>query len=365
VRTPRFLAGFGVAFLTVLAAFLLRVFWWPVLGSDSPFLFFFSALVLAAWYGGLWPGVVATLFGGLCVSVLPFLPIEIGGRLNSSHAMQYLIFIATGILSSFLMEKLHMAVERSTRAERELETRVRERTAELVEANLKMHHLSGELLNVQENERLRISKELHDELGQALTLIKLKVGLIDGRLSESQQPCKKFCVEAAAHVDQAIENMRRLSRDLSPVSVETLGISLALRRMTEELALAGHIRVTTDISRIDNLLPLRSAILLYRIVQEGLNNIVKHSGATAASVSVRNSDEWIHVELKDNGSGFDLDGQGPEKRPATGGLGLAIMTERVRVLGGTLAIESRKEVGTMIYFNIPIQPEEEARLASF
>jgi signal transduction histidine kinase len=206
---------------------------------------------------------------------------------------------------------------------------------------------------------LRVSKELHDDLGQALTLIKMKVGLIDANLTESTQLIKQYCEDASAHVDQAIENMRRLSRDLSPVMVETLGITIALHRLADEFNSAGGVEIKAEIAPMDDLLPLHASILLYRILQEGLNNIVKHSGASAAGIAIKHDDGVIHFELKDNGKGFDYDEQSQAKISISGGLGLAIMMERVRTLGGSLAVESRKGAGTRLYFHLPVPGKTE------
>jgi signal transduction histidine kinase len=355
---------FGVAILLVAAALALRVIWSPVLRNDSPFLFFFAALALASWYGGLLPGILATVLGACSVASLNFLPVSSAGIVDISHLLQYAVFVATGVLISFLMEKFRVAVDLSARVEQELEKKVQERTAELVQANATLRRLSSELLNAQEAERLRVSKELHDDLGQALTLIKLKVGLIDANVTESAQLIKQYCEDASAHVDQAIENMRRLSRDLSPVMVETLGLTIALRRLADEFNSASGIEIKAEIASIDDLLPLHSSILLYRILQEGLNNIAKHSGASAAGIAIKQEDGWIHFELKDNGGGFDLDEQSLAKNAISGGLGLAIMVERVRTLGGSLAVESRKGAGTKLYFSLPVQGEAETEWQS-
>jgi signal transduction histidine kinase len=356
--------SFGAAILLVAAALALRVFWWPVLQNDSPFLFFFAALALASWYGGLLPGILATVLGAGSVAFLNLLPVNWASAVNASHLLQYCIFIATGVLISFLMKKLHVAVDHSARAERELEKKVQERTAELVQANATLQRLSSELLNAQEEERLRVSKELHDDLGQALTLIKLKVGLIDANLTESAQLIKKYCEDASAHVDQAIENMRRLSRDLSPVMVETLGITIALRRLADEFNSAGGVEIKADIAPMDDLLPLHASILLYRILQEGLNNVVKHSGASAAGIAIKHDDGVIHFELKDNGKGFDFDEQSQAKISISSGLGLAIMMERVRTLGGSLTVQSRAGAGTKLYFSLPAQGKTETEWQS-
>jgi hypothetical protein len=481
VRIPSRFLIYSVAVLSVAAAIVLRIVWWPILKTDSPFLFFFAAMSLASWYGGLRAGLLATMLGAFSVAFLNLLPLTQDGAMDTSHVLQYGLFLATGTLISLLMGKLHLAIDRSVQAERELERKVIERTAELSEANraltveknkllgildqmpegvyivtpeyeviytnpalerefgkpmgqkcfqylcdsnaavcswcrnpqvfggasfmtewvspknskvydcfeapiqvqdgvigkLKILHdiskmrnaekellsrhqqiqiLSSELLNAQEKERRRISRELHDELGQILTLVKLKIGFIDASLKDGQEEIRKHCSDTAAHIDHAIENMRRLSRDLSPVTVEALGITTALRRLAEECSAASGIRFTADIVPIDDNLTVHSSILLYRIIQECLNNIVKHSGARNASIAIKKDAAAIQIELKDDGRGFD-----PAKQYAQGsdgsGLGLTIMTERVRTLGGALAIESREGAGTRLHFSLPLRQE--------
>jgi signal transduction histidine kinase len=355
---PRILT-YGVAILAVLGGAAIRVIWRPLFETDTPFLVFFSALALASWYGGMGPGIVATLLGALSVAFLGLLSVERAGSPDYLHILHYVVFIATGSLISFLMEQLHTALDRSARAEHELELRVQERTEQLMDANHSLHELSGELLNAQETERLRISKELHDELGQTLTLVKLKIGLVDANLGEDRQTAKAYCRDATTHVDQAIENMRRLSRDLSPVMVDALGITVALRRLADDFNAAGQIQIKPDITPIDHVLPLGSAILLYRIVQEALNNIVKHSGAKAAEIRINQRNGLVYVEMRDNGKGLN-----PNKKagpPGSGGLGLAIMTERVRTLGGLLKIESGEGAGTRLQFTVPVKQGEGIR----
>jgi signal transduction histidine kinase len=474
---------YGAAILAFLTALALRIIGWPILGNDAPFLFFLSALALASWYGGFVPGILATLLGAIAAAYLFLPPVTPEGTVEFSHLLHISVYIATGVFVSFLMKQLHSAIERSTQAERELENRVQERTAQLAEANRELqveknkftdilgqmreavyivnpqyeieyanpamerafgqvsgqkcyqylngpeasicswcknpevfegksffqewtsprnnriydcfetsiviqngiqcklkifhditglkkaeaelisnHHqiqrLSSELLTAQETERMRISRELHDDLGQSLTLIKLKIGLLDMHLAESQHSLRALCNDTSAHVDLAIENMRRLSRDLSPVTVEALGITIALRRLAEDFGNTGKIQITADIDDIDNLLSLQYDVLLYRILQEGLNNIIKHSGAGAASLSLKKKDGEIHFDLNDNGKGFDFEKDYWGEKAQTGCLGLTTMRERVRTLGGALTIQRGKDAGTKLHFVIPIRNRE-------
>jgi signal transduction histidine kinase len=237
-------------------------------------------------------------------------------------------------------------------------TGLKKAESELKAKHEQIQQLSSELLTAQESERLRISRELHDELGQSLTLIKLKIGLVKMDLPESPQSLKNMCDDASKHVDQAIENMRRLSRDLSPVTIETLGVTRALRRLTEDFGKTGKIQITAEIDDIDDLLPMQSSILLYRILQEGLNNIVKHSGAGTVNVMLKKTDKRIQFNLQDDGRGVDFGSDDREANAEKGGLGLTIMSERVRTLGGALLIQRLNDAGTRIGFAIPIRDGE-------
>jgi signal transduction histidine kinase len=224
----------------------------------------------------------------------------------------------------------------------------------LRESKKQLQRLSSELLTAQEAERLRISRELHDELGQTLTLVKLRIGLIEMNLPESQRQLLEHCEGASSHIDQAIENMRRLSHDLCPATLEELGITAALRRLASESEKASRINITADIGNIDHLLPQHSSILLYRVIQETLNNILKHSEATEVTVRAEKRDEWIAFQIQDNGKGMNAEQTESGKDAARRGLGLAIMKERVRTLGGSLKITSRKGMGTRLHFTVPI-----------
>ena len=224
----------------------------------------------------------------------------------------------------------------------------------LRESENELRHLSSQLLTAQEAERRRISRELHDELGQALTLLKLRMGLIGNKLRKDQEKLRVQCDQTLSYLDEVIENVRRLSRDLSPSILEDLGLAAALRRLVREFAEASDIRISMEMEDIDRLFKPTSSIGIYRIIQEALTNIGKHSGAKNASVVVKRQDGRVLFQVKD-------DGKGMESEPAKGreicehGLGLATMRERVRMLRGTLDLFSQKGKGTCICFSVPVE----------
>lgn len=228
----------------------------------------------------------------------------------------------------------------------------------LRESEKNLRYLASQLLTTQERERKRISRELHDELGQSLLVLKLQLRTLDQKLAPGQEAVKKDCDHILAHLDQVIENVRRLSRDLSPSILEDLGLSAALRRLIRDFAKHYEIKehlVTMD--EIDDVFAPGDKINLYRIFQESLTNIGKYAQATRLTISIKRHPDRVSFRVEDNGRGFnlaqvlggDIDGRG---------LGLAAMEERVRMLGGVLDIRSREGKGTKICFEVPIAREE-------
>jgi two-component system sensor histidine kinase UhpB len=223
----------------------------------------------------------------------------------------------------------------------------------LKESEKELRRLSSELLSAQEAERMRISKELHDELGQALTLVKMRLGLVEMGLADDQEELREHCASASSHVDQVIEGARRLSRDLCPALLEDLGVTAALKRLVSDSAKASGVGILADMDNIDHLCSPHSAILLYRVVQEMLTNVMKHSKATEVNISARRREGQVVFEIQDNGIGMDLEEVESGRKTGGRGMGLAIMRERVRSLGGSLEIWSRRGMGTGLKFSLP------------
>jgi PAS domain S-box-containing protein len=269
------------------------------------------------------------------------------------------------------------AEEALHQAQAVLEERVEERTRELAQVILKLrreveerraaqeaqrhseeqlHILTSKFMTSQEVERRRISRELHDELGQALMLLKFKLNALADKPPKSRPALRKQYDSLLIDLDAMIENLRRLSRDLSPTILEELGLSSALRFLLEEVSKYATIEnFTLDMAEIDDLFPHPTQINIYRIFQESLTNIVRHSQARQVSVAIRNYDGYVSFNIADDGRGFDVQ-QALAREPSQRGLGLAAMEERVRIAGGSLDIRSQIGAGTSISFTIPVRP---------
>lgn len=214
-----------------------------------------------------------------------------------------------------------------------------------------LQSLSARILTAQEEERGRLSRELHDELGQALATLKLRIGFIEKR--EDREELKAECKNVLEYLDEVMENTRRLSRGLSPSILEHFGLSAALKRLISDFVEDHGIDLSLDMNdQLGKLLSKRAQIIVYRVFQEALNNVGKHAGATSLLVRIDMNGDGVHFLLEDNGTGFDMNPK-TTRNLCESGLGLVIMQERVRMLGGTLSLWSEKGKGARVSFDIP------------
>lgn len=250
------------------------------------------------------------------------------------------------------------AEEALRQARDELEQRVKDRTAELERANqaLKqseenLRFLTSQTLTTQEKERKRISYELHDGLGQSLTVLKLHLRTIQKMMSPSGPESDEF-ESALKYLNSIVENVRRLSRALSPLILEDLGLPAALMNLFEETCKLEGIYCSFEMDDIDTLLSKEAQIIIYRISQEILNNATKHAQASHIELGIQRLDNRVQLSIIDNGIGFEVD-QTLATRLKDRGMGLAYMEEQVRILGATLSICSKKGEGTTVKITSP------------
>jgi PAS domain S-box-containing protein len=223
----------------------------------------------------------------------------------------------------------------------------------LRESGKRLQFLSSNLLTAQERERRRISIELHDELGQALAVLKLQLRSIETRLRKDQKGLRGDFEHVLRYIDQIIENVRRLSRDMSPSILEDLGLSAALRWVIDDVSRHHGVETSVEMDDIKHLFSQEAQIIIYRVFQEALANAGKHAYATNVSVAIEKTDGIVSFMLEDNGKGFDVEYVRAQASTEKG-LGLAAMDERVRMLGGSLNIWSKKGTGTKITFTVPV-----------
>lgn len=214
------------------------------------------------------------------------------------------------------------------------------RIAQLKKARRAQEAFSEQLISAQEQERQRIAAELHDSLGQHLLIIKNSALL--GLHSANG---KEQLGDISETASQAIDEVREISYNLRPYQLDDLGLTRAIEAILKKVADAAEVKFFSEIDAIDGIFSSEAEINLYRIVQESLNNIVKHACASSARIQIKRNGRHVEITIQDNGCGFD-----PEKTARTerGGFGLKGISERARMLGAKYVIHSAPEQGTMI-----------------
>jgi signal transduction histidine kinase len=233
------------------------------------------------------------------------------------------------------------------------EIQERERVEEaLRESETQLRLLSSQLFNAQEKERQRLSKELHDQLGHDLVLLKSRLRAIGRKLPREQTTLHGDFDETSRYVEQIIENVRRIAADLSPSILEDLGLFASLRWLVENFSKQHAINVDLDMDDVDHYFSQETRVNLFRVFQETLTNISKHARAKTVSIVVKRKKDAVYFRVTDDGRGFNP-GRSPERDPALKGMGLAAMKERVHLSGGTFEVRTQPGKGTSIRFDIP------------
>jgi len=226
------------------------------------------------------------------------------------------------------------------------------RAAHWERARVAQETFSRQLLSSQEAERQRIAAELHDSLGQSLLIIKNRAVLALRSLPDADAT-KEQLEEISSGASQAVEEVREISYNLRPYQLDRFGLTKALRALCLQTSRSSGIDIVADVDEIDGLFSAETESSIYRIVQEAVNNIIKHSQAERASVAAHRNSGDLHLSVQDNGKGLHApETYVAESRPE--GFGLIGIAERARMLGGTYGIESTPERGTTVTIRLPL-----------
>jgi signal transduction histidine kinase len=212
----------------------------------------------------------------------------------------------------------------------------------------RLQSLSRRLVEIQETERRNIARELHDEASQALTSLMVGLRLLE-READSPESVVAQVAELKSRASDILENLHRLAIDLRPASLDHVGLVAALRQYINTFGQQHNQTMQFEVVGLDDKrLPPAVETNLYRIVQEALTNVVRHTKATHIDVLLERRGEQLITIIEDNGNGFD-----PQTAGQNGRLGLLGMRERAEMLGGTLVVESTIGTGTTIYVEVP------------
>ena len=209
--------------------------------------------------------------------------------------------------------------------------------------------LTDRLQHVREEERTRVAREIHDELGQACTAIKMDLASV-GRKATKRQTQLRAKVESAIQlVDSLIISLRRIASDLRPSTLDDLGLSAALEWQAQEFERRTGVQCRITLSQELSALDSERSTAIFRIFQESLTNVARHANATRVEARVEEEGGWLIFQVRDNGKGFDA-----EEAKARKSLGLVGMRERALLLNGEIQIEGVAGGGTTLTLRIPL-----------
>jgi signal transduction histidine kinase len=335
----RYLAAIATACFALLLQVLLK----PLLGSASPYHTVWLAVVFCALFCGVGPSVVATLL--MLMSVwFWFLPPFASFSLESAeHAFGLAgFFLFAGIIIT-IGEHARRTQQRLNAAHGEMEDAVKRRTAELAEANEKLRQLTTNLLQLQDVERRRFARDLHDSVGQMLVVLGINVAVLEER-EKLTTDGMRLVTDSKHLIEQLSVEVRTISHLLHPPLLDEAGLEAALRMYVEGFSqrsgIAADVLVPQNLPRLSQELE----ISVFRIVQESLTNVHKHANAKRVKIHVEHSLAGLTVSVADDGKGL--------LRGHAVGVGFAGMQERVRQLQGTFQVSS-DTTGTSVIATFP------------
>src|SRR4051812_1136330 len=257
---------------------------------------------------------------------------------------------------------LAMVVARaSLRHAENLEQKAELHFGEVEQARSELQELSARLLEIEEEDRRNLSRELHDEIGQALALLQIEISHAHGLLPAQPEAARERLRRARQLAEQTVQTIRDISLLLRPPLLDDLGLAPALQFQLEGFLRRSGITSEFTEEGVSEDLPDTVKTCVYRVVQEALHNCEKHSGAASVRVAVRQLPDALVAEVEDNGRGFQMNPQGMPSRVR--GLGLLGIRERVAVAGGSLTVDSAPGRGTKISLRIPLAPVEKEAIA--
>jgi signal transduction histidine kinase len=226
---------------------------------------------------------------------------------------------------------------------------IRKRSEEaLRESERQLHHLSAQLLATQENERKRIATQLHDSIGQSLSAIKFSIEEALEKLGENGVRQDFKSLHAAVPITQdVVDEVRRIQKNLRPSMLDDLGIVATLGWFCRDFAtIYSGIQVERIVAVREGEVPEPLKIVLFRIVQEAMNNVAKHSRADRVELNLKTVEDGLELRISDNGVGFDVQTTISGSHP--GGLGVSSMRERTELSGGVFTLETLEGKGTAV-----------------
>jgi signal transduction histidine kinase len=344
---------YAVAIVPVLIAYALCSVLNPYVGNSVSYASLLPAIAFSAWYCGVGPSIIAIVLAvvGLTVGFVP--------KAHAFHApsgsewVGILAFLLASAIFVFMGESRRRQNDAMRRAQGELEERVRQRTADLDVVNRNLRELSARLMQLQDDERRKIARELHDSVGQMLAALSMNLSTVRNDVERLAKTAAALS-DSEGLVREMSTEVRTISHLLHPPLLDEAGLSSALRWYVDGFTQRSRIKVDLDMPEEFGRLPREMETAIFRVVQECLTNIHRHSESPVAKIYVRQKDRQVLVEIRDQGKGIPADKLEEMASHGTPGVGIRGMRERLRQLGGTLEIDSSGD-GTIVVVRLPLE----------
>jgi signal transduction histidine kinase len=349
---------YGAAVGATLVALLAREALTPLVRDSLPYITLFPALAFSALSCGVGPSAVAILVGLLGARFWFIAPTHSFSVPDVPQLTGIFAFLLAASVIVLIGEMQRRSKEALQEFHQDLELRVRERTAQLDTANQSLGDLTGRLLHLQDEERRRIARELHDSVGQSLAALSMNLSSLGADIDRIAAAAGKVS-DSTSLVKDISTDIRTISYLLHPPLLDEAGLVSALRWFIEGFTERSKIRVDLDLPGDFDRLSRDLETAIFRLVQECLTNIHRHSGSAVARIRITRSADEVRVEVQDEGKGIPPEKQSELLSAGTPGVGIRGMRERIRQLGGTLEITSQDDQqGAKISATLPTTTEE-------
>ena len=328
-------AIYPLTVVLIAAAVGLTSLLWLVVDRPVSAPIFMGAIVVSTLLGGFRAGFFASVVGGLAFDYFFIQPFyEIG--FARDDIFRWIFFVMEGSFVSWITEKLRVATE------------------ELASSREELRALSQHQQTLREEEQKRIARDIHDELGQMLTGLKLDIHLMRKKVDVVNGNGMSAALDdLSAHVDSTIGSVRRIASEIRPSILDDFGLIAALEWQASEFERKAGVKCsfTSAIEGVE--IDAEAGAAVFRIVQEALTNVARHADATKVEVSVSTLGDELCLNIKDNGRGIELDRLSKKRS-----LGIIGMRERARLIGAILQIRARSIGGTTVELAVPIDARE-------
>jgi signal transduction histidine kinase len=375
---------YGLALLATAVVLVLRDVLDPVIGNYIPYLAVLPAVLFSAKWCGWGPSVLVTVLGFLGEQywfIPPIHTLRIVGVAERTGTLVY-FFVCFAIIFfaetsrramaelAVTTKKLRQAGEELGRSNSELERRVADRTSQLQQTNDELTHqaevvreLSGRLLQMQDEERRRIARELHDSVGQLIAGLSINLSQVEGEYDRLSSKAAHAVTQSSSMVQELSRQIRTISHLLHPPLLDEVGLGSALELYVEGFAERSKVQVSLEMPTDFGRLSLEMETAIFRIVQECLTNVHRHSGSPWAVVRIANTANQLRVEVQDKGKGIPSEKLSEMGCAGKTGVGMRGMRERLRQFGGQLEVHSIPGL-TSVVATLPIPHQPRAKSAS-